>query len=583
MSRERESVRDPAAAAEEPWTVVQGRKKASDVSFFVTGFPDMVSTEDFWKAFHRVGKLWDVFISRKKRFNKENFGFLRFKEVHDLEALTRRLNEIKVRNTCIKANLSTVPRREIRAQQGNRQRFGRTSGGQKAKIFEFESGGDGPVKCWAGKSFRDATVGRVDPLVNEKVASDMTASKSPEAASIQVKMRRVEIPMEALEYPVSFKGRSLIAEAIDGEQLTNIKALRHEAGEADFDVTYVGGLHVLLVFNSQALADDFLTRKASIWPNFCVSMVRWDGQEFPRKRVACLKILGVPLHIRDDITYNTVGADFGKIIWPSNSSWLLEDSAGGEVQILTDSWRFIDEMISIAVGDITYTVMVKEGSYSWVPSFVEDELYERDSGEEVAGERRVQDGEAEDWSETEARDRVFQSLQEVDADLSTWRELSGARNIVENVVSGAPPTEFEGTRLAACGNHRSHSHDSPEDSFLASSQLGQSDGIRAQDLGFSGGCREERPNRVNGPLGSVNSLSEEGPNIALEYLDPANDITGVGSEPDPHIPDFIEDLGSDLNWENEIGVSLPILRKTSKKFKKGRDLHRQGDLRIERK
>jgi len=65
-----------------------------EVSFFFSNFPMDHDERDMWKVFQRQGKLKDVFISRRLNIKKQRFGFVRFQEKLDVDALERRLSLI---------------------------------------------------------------------------------------------------------------------------------------------------------------------------------------------------------------------------------------------------------------------------------------------------------------------------------------------------------------------------------------------------------------------------------------------------------------------------------------------------------
>ncbi|KAK9048335.1 hypothetical protein SSX86_032702 [Deinandra increscens subsp. villosa] len=208
----------------------------------------------------------------------------------------------------------------------------------------------------------------------------------------------------ASEYPSSFFNRSLIGEALDGGVLCSVKLLLNEGGGADFDVVYVGGLHVFLVFNQPEAADVFLKEKKQWWTKYFNSLDIWKGQAVPRLRIVGLRILGVPLHLRDDLTYDAIAKEFGKIIWPSQSSWMLGDCSRGLVHVLSDAWKASDETALIVWKDANYTVMIKEEAIPWNPTFVEEEVVTNPAVSPAIGK---DGGVSDDWEEDEEWDDRF--------------------------------------------------------------------------------------------------------------------------------------------------------------------------------
>ncbi|KAK9065294.1 hypothetical protein SSX86_016677 [Deinandra increscens subsp. villosa] len=268
-------------------------------SFFITGFPDKTSVDDIKVAAKHLGTIDDVFIARKRRYNNDRFGFIRFKNLIDIQKVEGRLNEIKLGDQLLKANLSNIPRMDNSSNYAKKSTFGISFrrhhvNGQKNNT----SLGDqniGNYRNW-GRSFRDAVIGEEKTggeIPEDKLRGEIP-KESSESFNRSSKWKSFQIPDEADVYPSSFFGRTLIGEALDGANLCSVKFLRHEGTGGDFDVVYVGGLHVLLVFNQKSEAKNFLDENSPAWGNYFRSLDLWEGQTFPRRRIVGLRILGSP-------------------------------------------------------------------------------------------------------------------------------------------------------------------------------------------------------------------------------------------------------------------------------------------------
>ncbi|KAK9074704.1 hypothetical protein SSX86_003022 [Deinandra increscens subsp. villosa] len=116
MGSMRESTRAGAleapSAREEEWCTIRRRRINNRLtySFFIFGFPDFTTVDDVKMAVKHLGTISDVFIAKKRRFNNERFGFVRFKNIIDIQKVERRLNEVKIGDRFLRANLSHVPR-----------------------------------------------------------------------------------------------------------------------------------------------------------------------------------------------------------------------------------------------------------------------------------------------------------------------------------------------------------------------------------------------------------------------------------------------------------------------------------------
>jgi RNA recognition motif-containing protein len=63
-------------------------------SFFITNFPDGLGWGDLWKLFTKYGSVSDVYIPNKVHKWGRKFGFVKFKDVRDVEALSRSMEDV---------------------------------------------------------------------------------------------------------------------------------------------------------------------------------------------------------------------------------------------------------------------------------------------------------------------------------------------------------------------------------------------------------------------------------------------------------------------------------------------------------
>lgn len=75
--RERDRGRERGCQSEweRDWWRNDGRNDVT--SFFFTHFPDSVDEKELWKVFQRRGRVWNVYIPRKRDKEGQRFGFVR--------------------------------------------------------------------------------------------------------------------------------------------------------------------------------------------------------------------------------------------------------------------------------------------------------------------------------------------------------------------------------------------------------------------------------------------------------------------------------------------------------------------------
>lgn len=83
------------------WTKVQLGKNTATVnddhltSFYVAVFPSETMKGDQWKPFGCYGQVVDVYVGRKRDYQRQFFAFVRFMGVGDEKSLEAKLQGIK--------------------------------------------------------------------------------------------------------------------------------------------------------------------------------------------------------------------------------------------------------------------------------------------------------------------------------------------------------------------------------------------------------------------------------------------------------------------------------------------------------
>jgi hypothetical protein len=80
-------------------------------SFFFTNFPEDVKVVELWSIFAKHGRVGEVYIPKKRDKRGNRFGFVKFKEVKCVEALSSRLEDTWVGTYKIRINVSRFGRK----------------------------------------------------------------------------------------------------------------------------------------------------------------------------------------------------------------------------------------------------------------------------------------------------------------------------------------------------------------------------------------------------------------------------------------------------------------------------------------
>ncbi|MCI03981.1 transcription factor jungbrunnen 1-like, partial [Trifolium medium] len=90
------------------------RLNKETTSFFFTNFPEETQVVELWTLFAKHGRIGEVYIPQKRDKRGNRFGFVKFKDVKNLEALSERLEDVWLGSFKLRVNLSRFGRNSSR-------------------------------------------------------------------------------------------------------------------------------------------------------------------------------------------------------------------------------------------------------------------------------------------------------------------------------------------------------------------------------------------------------------------------------------------------------------------------------------
>jgi RNA recognition motif-containing protein len=70
------------------------RLNKETTSFFFTNLPEETPVMELWKVFARYGRVGEVYLPMKLDKLGRKFGFVKYKEVKEVEELSRKLDDV---------------------------------------------------------------------------------------------------------------------------------------------------------------------------------------------------------------------------------------------------------------------------------------------------------------------------------------------------------------------------------------------------------------------------------------------------------------------------------------------------------
>ncbi|MFS7939566.1 hypothetical protein Hanom_Chr05g00453281 [Helianthus anomalus] len=169
-----------------------------------------------------------------------------------------------------------------------------------------------------------------------------------------------------------WRGRSIIGELQSIESLREVSMMKKQLCLMDSQVRYVGGLKLLIIFETTESLEETMRKNGELWKNWIKSWEIWNGQFIPFERIAWLRISGVPLQIWIDEVFNCIGEKFGRVIKSSEADdkdlCLNEDTIG----VIVNYGSMINEKITIRWKHLLYEIWVSEINQLWLPEFVNE-------------------------------------------------------------------------------------------------------------------------------------------------------------------------------------------------------------------
>ncbi|KAK9075374.1 hypothetical protein SSX86_003697 [Deinandra increscens subsp. villosa] len=526
------------------------------ISFFVSGIPQGVTNSNLWTVFQPYGLVYEAFVVTPKNSSADRFGFVRLQGVTNYLAMEKTLNELvywgqtklgvklarfdKMKNPVV---LPPLPRSHTVAGLPPPPPLPTVA----PMMFPGQSSS-------ASLSFREAVAGR------------------PSSSS---SVKTIVIPNPSAWKPETSKHSALWGVCLNLNSLINAKRILAAEGTSDFEFFHVGGLDVLLAFHDAAAAATFLSKGSPSWRLVFSSLTTWEGQEIPYKRISCLKIYGVPLLARDEVTFNRIGEAFGSIVCPSDFSWNDQDVSFGRVFVNSNLRRSIDEEVSIVWRDKTFSAWVIEEPFSlWKVDEGDPEQNHEDTlSDGGSSENDLEDGEIRTFPvnfENSGRPYQTPGSQEVDLGFgdSCVRMSEKARDISHENVKSLPTFSEKVDNLNS-------SFDNPSGSTVDLSSVSETPSIGSLDPLLSsplGSLEPDSlvpkpinpetpgPESIKGPLPPLHVFgpfrSSSGPLVThlAETNSPASPMEAASSLPLPP-------RGSKKGRKNKVGSSLapPLL------------------------
>ncbi|KAF5814060.1 hypothetical protein HanRHA438_Chr00c03g0844161 [Helianthus annuus] len=167
-------------------------------------------------------------------------------------------------------------------------------------------------------------------------------------------------------------GRGVVVVAKSVEFLCQAKKLLRESSKRRMEVRYLGGLKILVSFESSREAVEFLGDDVGSWGQWFQGGELWNEGSFRFDRFAWIRISGVPASLWDNSVFDSIAGSFGEVV--ANAKVCSEDGdlSFTLVGILVKSGRRINSEVVVVHKNLSFNCWISETHLNWAPRFVSD-------------------------------------------------------------------------------------------------------------------------------------------------------------------------------------------------------------------
>ncbi|KAM0044077.1 putative RNA recognition motif domain, nucleotide-binding alpha-beta plait domain superfamily [Helianthus debilis subsp. tardiflorus] len=440
-------------------------------SFFISNLPESCSRESLWRAFQHLSNLEDVFVPFKTDRAGGRFGFVKLSNIKGPDWWIEKLKEVRIDGAVIGVSLAKFKRDGSKVEANNM--------GDRPSVFSrlkenYERGSvfDRIQEPGVGVQNKNPMAGHNWGRSFREVVQNSNR-KDPEKPEVMV------IPPSTTETIKNNELKSLVGETKDIETLNDLNNVLEEG----LRLSYLGGLKVLIHFNSAKEAEDYLRKEVETWEKWFSRLYVWEGIPPIFERVAWIKILGVPASLWEKNIFNRIGERSGRLLVKSEASSEDGNLSEERVAILVNSGRRISDEFMLSWKEHKIKIWVEEISGQWVPDFLSNNDKEDAEGSTIFSDDSV----AESKESSADSDEVYTQAGEDSPGISP--EFGNCNSQAKGDSSGRRET----FRSTCMGNN-----------YL-------DDGINA---GCNNDCEDQEPAENVGGL--VNDGSPEKDNVLME-------------------------------------------------------------------
>ncbi|XP_057426433.1 uncharacterized protein LOC130719847 [Lotus japonicus] len=274
-------------------------------SFFFSHFPESHGEHEMWRFFEDWGKVWEVFIPKKRDKLGNRFGFVRFQNVKEPSLLAEKLDRAYIGGKKLFVN---IPRFSKQPVMKPRKGFEPTAEGPRAEpkgvvMGRNQQGEKDPLP------FKEVLLKGLKSTSERKIVEE-TQGKIPLLSDRcwQVKGMKVEGKVE------KWLENSWVGKLKDLESLNTIQDNFFLEGDKAVKVRYLGDYLVLLTDDDDEALKEVLKDKEGWIGDMFEELNPWSPHIYSDFRISRVRCTGIPLHFWNMECFNLLVSEFGTLV-----------------------------------------------------------------------------------------------------------------------------------------------------------------------------------------------------------------------------------------------------------------------------
>ncbi|RZC16370.1 Histone acetyltransferase of the MYST family 2 [Glycine soja] len=327
------------------------RDRADITSFYFSHFPDEVRERDLWKIFQAWGKVWEVFVPKKRNKQGHRYGFVRFKGVEDEDRLERRLdNHIYIHGMKMFVNKPKFQRDGNKVAETSVALNKRTATKTMEPVAHKQLTHQVPTSKRI-KSCVEVVTNRNKEWIETQETMARIAETGINAGNINIQTSREKTKWLDNAWVGRLKNKGMF-DRVDEE-------VRGVFGP-EVKVSYWGDDMVILHGLEEEAANDFNYKEHTHGGTPFSPLQRWAPTMLPSYRLTWLRIWGVPLMAWDADTFASIVSICGELV---ELDGVTEERLRVDivrVLVRTSEKSLIERTMSVLVDGVQYLLDLRE-------------------------------------------------------------------------------------------------------------------------------------------------------------------------------------------------------------------------------